>query len=91
MRFTWDAKKAATNAHKHGITFEEATTVFMDPLAIVLSDTVHRDRASIVGTSATARVLVTIFTEVREDTIRIISARRATRHERKRYESGEET
>jgi len=65
--------------------------VFVDPLAIVAADAIHPDRALIVGTSAAARVLYTVFAEVHEDTIRTISARRASSQERKQYESGEES
>ena len=64
MRFTWDLRKAAVNARKHGVTFEEATTVFGDPLALIATDAVHEERTLIIGESVVRRVLVTVFTEV---------------------------
>ncbi|HEX9417548.1 MAG TPA: BrnT family toxin [Methylomirabilota bacterium] len=78
MRFTWDPGKAVTNVRQHGVTFEEATTVFGEPLALIVEDAVDPDRP------------VTVFIEVRENDIRIISARRATRRERRRYGAGKE-
>jgi len=90
VRFSWDPRKAAANLRKHGVTFEEATTVFADPLALVLDDAVHADRALIIGESVLQRVLVTVFVERHAQEVRIISARRATRHERRRYEEGED-
>ena len=89
MRFTWDPPKARTNVRKHGVTFEEASTVFADPLALILNDTAHSDRSLIIGESVVRRILVTVFVEVADDEIRLISARRATRHERKNYEQGQ--
>jgi uncharacterized protein len=88
VRFTWDPKKAASNIGKHGVSFEEAVTVFADPLAMVVEDDLHPDRAVLVGQSEKQRVLFTVFVELSEDAIRIISARRATSHERRRYEEG---
>lgn len=95
MRFTWDPRKAATNLTKHGVGFEEAVTVFADPLAIIADDAVHPERALITGVSVAARVLVTVYIEVNhddqsKDEIRLISARLATGHERRVYEEGEE-
>jgi hypothetical protein len=90
VRFTWDPGKAALNLRKHGVTFEEATTVFGDPLAFIVEDAVDPDRALIIGESVMRRMLVTVFLEVHEGEIRIISARRATSRERRRYGSGEE-
>jgi uncharacterized protein len=90
VRFTWDPGKAVTNLRKHGVTFEEATTVFGDPLALIVEDAVDPDRALIIGESVVHRILVTAFLEVRENDIRIISARRATRRERRRYGAGKE-
>ena len=90
MRFSWDPSKATSNARKHGVTFEEATTVFADPLALLVEDARHHDRALLVGESVLARLLVAVFVELREDEIRIINARHATKHERRRYETGEE-
>ena len=89
MRFTWDPPKAQTNVRKHGVTFEEASTVFADPLALILSDTAHPDRSLIIGESVVRRILVTVFVEIADDEIRLISARRATRYERRSYEQGQ--
>ena len=89
MRFTWDPPKAQTNVRKHGVTFEEASTVFADPLALILNDTAHSDRSLIIGESVVRRILVAVFVEIADDEIRLISARRATRHERTSYEQGQ--
>jgi hypothetical protein len=86
--FTWDPRKAAGNARKHGITFEEAATVFADPLALVVQDEVHAERTVLIGQSGQHRVLLVMHVELDEDTIRLVSARRATSHERRRYEEG---
>ena len=88
LRFEWDAKKAKANAKKHGVTFIEASTVFADSLAGIRDDPDHsetEDRCIIIGMSKKIRILVVVFTE-RNDTIRIISARRATKNERNKYE-----
>ena len=89
MRFTWDPKKAASNLKKHGVSFVEAVSVFADPLAAMLDDALDPARAILVGQSEKGRVLLVVFIEQSEDKIRIISARRATSHERKRYEEGD--
>jgi hypothetical protein len=89
VRFTWDPPKAQTNVRKHGVTFEEASTVFADPLALILNDTAHSDRSLIIGESVVRRILVTVFVEIADDEIRLISARRATRYERRSYEQGQ--
>jgi uncharacterized protein len=88
--FTWDNRKARQNVRKHGIVFEEAATVFGDPLSLTVDDPSHSDdeeRFVIVGESSQQRILVVVHTE-REGTIRIISARVATPRERKTYEEG---
>jgi uncharacterized protein len=88
LNFEWDENKALTNRAKHGVTFEEAATVFGDPLSLTISDPAHsqtEDRFIILGTSHNGKLLVVVHTE-RDDSIRIISARRATRKERKNYE-----
>lgn len=88
MEFEWDPEKAASNAEKHGVAFEEAATVFEDPLAAIFNDEWHSDeepREIIIGRSAHARLLVVCFTD-REGTIRIINTRAATARERKDYE-----
>jgi uncharacterized DUF497 family protein len=86
VRFSWDPRKVASNVRKHGVTFEEATTVFADPLAMVVTDAVHGDRSLIIGEPFKRRVLLTVFIERDDEQIRIISARRATNNERRNYE-----
>lgn len=89
MTFEWDAQKAKSNLRKHGVKFAEAVTVFSDPLALVIADTVHEERTVLIGLSAQGRLLLTVYAEVSMDVVRIISARRVTSHERKRYEEGQ--
>jgi uncharacterized DUF497 family protein len=89
LQFQWDAQKAASNARKHRVTFEEALTVFRDPIAFIFDDEEHSEeehREIIIGHSIRNRLLVVSFTE-RRDLIRIIGARRADREERENYES----
>lgn len=86
MRFEWDPGKAKSNLRKHAVSFPEAATVFADPLALVVEDALHDERAIIIGESEKRRILFTVFIERADETIRIISARRATRRERKNYE-----
>jgi len=89
MEFEWDAKKAASNFAKHGVTFSEAMTVFGDPLELVIADPRHSEgefRFLSVGQSAIGRRLVVAYTE-REGRTRIINARGATTRERRQYES----
>lgn len=90
MRFEWDPAKAAANLAKHGVSFEEAATVFRDTLSLTGSDPDHsvdEERFVIFGLSANARLLVVSHAE-RDDTIRIISARTADSRERTIYEEG---
>ncbi len=90
MQFEWDPAKAAENLAKHGVSFEEAATVFRDTLSVTGEDPDHsvdEERFVIFGVSTTGRLLVVAHTE-RGDTIRIISARPATPGERKIYEEG---
>jgi uncharacterized protein len=91
VQFAWDARKANANLRKHGVSFAEAATVFADPLALALAlaDSLYDERGILIGQSARRRVLFTVFVEVGEDSIRISSARRATSHERRRYEEGD--
>ena len=89
MRFGWDGGKAERNLRKHGVTFEEAATAFSDPLAMIIEDESHPENGRIIGESLAARVLLVVFVERDRDLVRLISARRATRHERRRYEEGE--
>ncbi len=90
MKFQWDSNKASNNAKKHGVSFEEAVTVFGDTLAITISDPDHsvgEIRLLTIGQSSLQRLLVVSHTE-REGEVRLISARLATRQERRNYESG---
>lgn len=90
MRFEWDAIKAASNLAKHGVSFEEAATVFRDPLSATSEDPDHslgEERLISFGVSVSGRLLVVAHTD-RRDTIRIISARPASAGERKIYEEG---
>lgn len=89
MQFSWDPIKAATNVRKHRVTFEEAVTVFADPLALLVDDGDHPDRFILIGESHRGRHLYVVFAEVEEEVTRIISARRVTLQERRRYENGE--
>jgi hypothetical protein len=88
LSFEWDEQKARTNLAKHGVSFGEATAVFGDPLSLTVPDPAHsqtEDRSIIVGRSHRQKLLVVVHTE-RGDNIRIISARPASRRERKNYE-----
>jgi uncharacterized DUF497 family protein len=88
IRFTWDSRKARANLTKHGVTFTEAASVFGDPLSRTIPDQEHslaEDRWHILGESEHRRLLVVTYTE-RRDSIRIITARRATSDERRDYE-----
>ncbi len=86
MDFSWDERKAASNLKKHGVSFAEAATVFADPLALAIDDVVDPERTLLLGMSNRHRILLVVHAELDEPTIRIISARRATSHERRRYE-----
>ncbi|CAN5331293.1 BrnT family toxin [soil metagenome] len=88
MEFEWDPAKAASNRKKHGVSFEEAETVFGDPLALIFDDETHsyyEKRHGIVGRSFQDRLLIVSFTERENDIIRIISARVTTANERRPY------
>ena len=92
MRFEWDPAKAKRNVELHGVTFEEATTVFGDPFAATIYDPEHshgEHRFVTIGKSDSQGLLVVVHVE-RGDAIRIISARQASRREKKKYEAGEE-
>ena len=91
MKFDWNIDKAETNIYKHGVSFEEASTVFYDENAIVFDDPDHSDekeeRFNIIGFSDSARLLIVCHCVRGEDeVIRIISARIATKRESKQYE-----
>lgn len=90
MRFEWDPKKAVANLKKHGVSFQEAATVFGDPLAITFQDPDHsedEERQVTFGVSLRKRLIVVSHTQ-REDRTRIISARPMGRKERVIYEEG---
>jgi len=92
LSFEWDGEKAKANFKKHGVTFDEAATVFTDPFSVTIPDPVHsagEQRYVDIGSSDKGRVLVVVYTE-RGSKIRIISCRRATLSERTLYEEGSE-
>jgi len=91
MEFEWDGAKAAANLAKHDVAFEEAKTVFDDPLYVDFYDPDHSQdehRYIIIGQSSAGRVLIVSYTE-RNDTVRLINARQVTRAERETYEEGQ--
>lgn len=93
MQFEWDSLKAAENFKKHRVSFHEAAAVLEDPLSTTFPDEAHSEREAhflTIGASTRGQVLVVAHTE-RNDTVRIISARRATRREREFYEEGKST
>ncbi len=86
--FEWDERKNAANGRKHGVSFHEATSVFADPLSILIEDARHsleEPRFIVMGLSAAGRLLVVAFTE-RGPHTRLITAREATPRERRQYE-----
>ncbi|MBC8334398.1 MAG: BrnT family toxin [Anaerolineales bacterium] len=88
MIFEWNPQKAQTNEKKHGISFDEASTVFLDTYSLTIYDPLHsesEDRFVIIGNSLKNRILTVVHIE-RGDNMRIISARKATQKERKYYE-----
>ena len=90
FEFQSDDQKAASNLRKHGVSFDEAVSVFGDAMALTFADTDHadnEDRSRTYGISNNARLLVVIHTE-RQNGIRIISARKATRYEKSIYDNG---
>ena len=90
VQFEWDSVKAEGNVKKHGVTFDEASTVFKDPLAVIFDDEDHSDRENreiIIGHSLTVRLIIVSFVERKQDHIRLISAREVTSKERKDYET----
>ena len=87
--FEWDARKASSNQRKHKVSFDEASTVFDDALAIIFPDEGHsngEEREIIIGYSILERLLIVSFTERSRDHVRVISARKATRREQRDYE-----
>jgi uncharacterized DUF497 family protein len=90
LSFEWDPRKAAANVRKHRLSFEEARTAFAEPLGRVVDDPRHstyEEREVLIGRTDRGRLVAVMFTE-RGDTVRIISARHATRRERMNYEEG---
>ena len=90
MIYEWDATKAKANLRKHGVSFEDAAMVFLDPLALTYPDPNHssrEDREIPIGYSTSHQVVFVSHCQ-RENGVRIISARKATRRERKQYEEG---
>jgi uncharacterized DUF497 family protein len=88
LLFEWDPNKARRNLEIHGVSFDEASTAFKDPLSLTIGDPLRsdeEDRFILIGNSGRDRLLVVVQTE-RGETIRIISARKATKKERKQYE-----
>ena len=85
--FEWDEDKEATNERKHGVTFVEATRAFLDPFAFEFPDRSHAERWILLGMTMPDRLLYVVYAErVSTGRIRIISARKASRHETKSYE-----
>lgn len=87
--FEWDEKKAKINIHKHGVSFQEATTIFQDTFSLTMNDVVHstdEERFIDIGLSSNGHILVVTYTE-RKNNIRIISCRKATLAEKKAYET----
>ena len=92
LLFEWDPNKAKLNIETHGMAFDEASTAFRDPLSRTIEDPLHsegEDRFALIGRSIEGRLLIVVHTE-RDDRIRIISARLATKKERFTYEENEE-
>ena len=92
LLFEWDPNKAERNERLHGISFDEACTTFEDPLSKTIDDPLHsenEERFVLIGQSIRRRILVVVHTE-REERIRVISARQATKRERRAYEKDDE-
>ena len=90
LKFEWDQEKAARNVVKHGVSIDEAVSVFGDTLALTFADTDHSElegRSRTYGMSNKSRLLVVVHTE-RRNNVRIISARKATRYEKSIYQNG---
>jgi uncharacterized protein len=90
FKFEWDDQKAESNLQKHGVSFDEAVSVFADEMALTFADTDHfesEDRSRTYGISNKGRLLVVIHTE-RRNNVRIISVRKATKYEKSIYAQG---
>jgi uncharacterized DUF497 family protein len=91
IEFEWDPAKAAANLRKHGVSFEEASTAFSDPLSVTIPDPMHSEREKrfvLLGRTTANRLVVVVHVD-RGARIRVIGARPATRKERRQYEDGE--
>ena len=89
LNFEWDRIKAKSNQKKHGVTFAEAMSCFYDPMHILIDDpdsAAEEERLILIGSSSKSRVLIVVHLDVGADKIRIISARKASKKERKQYE-----
>ncbi len=89
LHFVWDDKKSESNERKHGVSSDEAVSCFYDPFHLLIADpdhSSHEERMILIGMSAHGRLLVVIHVEKVENEIRLISARKATKRERKQYE-----
>ena len=89
VEFEWDEKKAAANLARHGLSFEEAQTVFRDPLARIVDDQIHSTaerRELIIGNTLPGRFVFVCFTQRAPQRVRLISARPGTKKERRKYE-----
>jgi uncharacterized DUF497 family protein len=87
VRFIWDQRRASANLKKHGVSFEEAALAFDDPLGAYYPDSLHEDRFILIGYWRQHRLLYVVHAEVTADAIRIIGARKGTKHEQTRYEN----
>lgn len=89
MQYTWDPNKAAANLRKHRVSFEEAVTVFDDTNLLAEVDTARGEyRLNVIGWSSHGRMLFVVSCEIQDDQVRIISARKATRAEARKYDEG---
>jgi len=89
VRFVWDDRKSDSNKRKHGLSFDEAMSCFYDPLHLLISDpdpASGEERMILIGMSSDGRLLVVVHIEKTESEIRLISARKATKRERRQYE-----
>ena len=87
LEFVWNGTKAAANARKHGVAFDEAATVFADPLSMTIADRAHsidESRLVTIGASSSGRMLVVVHVDL-GDELRIVSARKATAREKRSY------
>jgi uncharacterized protein len=87
VKFEWDSKKAKSNVVKHSVSFDEAKTAFDDVFAAYYADRQFDDRFIVIGFSAKQRILYVVYASVVDNVIRIISARKATSHEKTRYQN----